>query len=108
NMNSLIGAGDTGAGQSIAIAGQSAIVNSDIENFENAAGLTVKDPNQVLVPGTGAAQTFSGDEGESDLDVEWSGGIATGANIFFVYTGRRTNHGVVASVTHAVRGAIRD
>jgi subtilase family serine protease len=75
-INTLIGAGDTGTGQSIAIMGQSSIVASDIENFETAAGLPVKDPNQILVPGTGAAQAFAGDEGESDLDIEWSGGIA--------------------------------
>src|ERR1035438_10316168 len=101
-INTLISAGSTGAGQSIAIMGQSSIVNSDIENFENAAGLTVKAPNQVLVPGSGSAQTFPGDEGESDLDIEWSGGIAHGAEIFFVYTGSSTNYGVFDSITYAV------
>jgi subtilase family serine protease len=101
-VNTLISAGSTGAGQSIAIAGQSSILNSDIENFENASGLAVKDPNQVLVPGSGSSQTFAGDEGESDLDVEWSGGIAPGAEIFFIYTGSSTNYGVFDSITYAV------
>jgi subtilase family serine protease len=101
-INALIGAGDTGTGQSIAVVGQSSIVNTDIENFENAASLTVKDPNQVLVPGTGTPQTFAGDEGESDLDVEWAGGIAPGAEIFFVYTGSSTNFGVFDSIQYAV------
>jgi subtilase family serine protease len=101
-VNTLISAGDTGAGQTIAIMGQSSIVNSDIENFENAASLTVKDPNQVLVPGTGSPQAFAGDEGESDLDVEWSGGMAPGAEIFFVYTGSDTNSGVFDSIQYAV------
>ena len=101
-VNTLISAGDTGTGQSIAVVGQSSIVNTDIENFENAASLTVKDPNQVLVPGTGTPQTFAGDEGESDLDVEWAGGIAPGAEIFFVYTGSSTNFGVFDSIQYAV------
>jgi len=83
---------------SIAVVGQSSILNSDIEDFENASSLTVKDPNQVLVPGSGAAQSFPGDQGESDLDVEWSGGMAPGAEIFFIYTGSDTNFGVFDSV----------
>jgi len=101
-INTLASAGNTGAGQSIVVVGQSAIVNTDIENFENAAGLVVKDPTQVLVPGSGTPQIFSGDEGESDLDVEWSGAIAPGANIFFVYTGSSTNFGVFDSIEYAV------
>jgi len=102
-INTLISAGDTGAGQTIAIMGQSSIVTSDIENFETAAGLTVKDPNQVLVPDTGSPQAFAGDQGESDLDIEWSGGIAPGAEIFFVYTGNSPNsNGVFDSITYAV------
>jgi len=101
-VNTLISAGDTGAGQTIAIMGQSSIVTSDIENFETAAGLTVKDPNQVLVPGSGTPQAFAGDEGESDLDIEWSGGIAPGAEILFVYTGSNTSFGVYDSIQYAV------
>ena len=101
-VNTLIGAGTTGAGQSIVAVGQSSIVNSDIENFETAAGLTVKDPTQVLVPGSGTPQAFAGDQGESDLDVEWSGGMAPGAEIFFVYTGSNTNYGIYDSIQYAV------
>ena len=87
-VNTLISAGNTGAGQSIAVVGQSSILNSDIENFENAASLTVKDPNQVLVPGSGGAQSFAGDQGESDLDVEWSGGIAGRRDLLHLYRQR--------------------
>lgn len=101
-INTLASAGNTGAGQSIVIVGQSAIVSSDIEKFQTAASLTVKDPTQVLVPGSGTSQIFSGDEGESDLDLEWAGGIAPGANIFFVYTGSNTNYGVFDSIEYAV------
>lgn len=96
------GAGYTGTGQSIAIVGQSEIDLSDIEHFQSAAGLTVKDPTLVLVPGTGTAQVSSGDEAESDLDLEYSGGIAKGATIYFVYVGNNPNYSVFDSLQYAV------
>ena len=77
----------TGAGQSIAILGQSAIYSSDISNFLNAAGITVKLPTTVLVPNTGTSTVYKGDESESDLDVEWSSAVAKGAAVYFVYSG---------------------
>jgi subtilase family serine protease len=92
----------TGTGQSIALMGQSAILTSDIENFESASGLSIKDPTLVLVPDTGTSKFYEGDESESDIDLEWSGGIATGANIIFVYVGNNLNYGVFDSVHYAV------
>jgi Pro-kumamolisin, activation domain/Bacterial Ig-like domain (group 3)/Subtilase family len=102
DVNPAYTAGYTGADQSIAIAGQSQIEVTDIENFQKAAGLTVKDPTLVLVPGSGAATTSSGDEAESDLDVEYSGGIATGANIYLVYVGNSSNYSAFDAITYAV------
>jgi Pro-kumamolisin, activation domain/Bacterial Ig-like domain (group 3) len=95
-------AGYTGSGQSIAIVGQSEVYVSDIENFQNAAGLTVKDPTLVLVPDSGSAAVSSGDEAESDLDLEYSGGIGTGATIYFVYVGNNSNYSVWDSINYAV------
>ena len=95
-------AGYTGSGQSIAIVGQSEVYVSDVENFQNAAGLTVKDPTLVLVPNSGSAAVSSGDEAESDLDLEYSGGIGTGATIYFVYVGNNTNYSVWDSINYAV------
>jgi subtilase family serine protease len=94
--------GYNGAGQSITIVGQSAIQNSDIEAFQNAAGLTVKDPTPVLMPGSGTSTLVAGDETESDLDLEWSGAIATGATINFVYTGSNKNYGAFDAIQYAV------
>ncbi|MGA7523738.1 MAG: protease pro-enzyme activation domain-containing protein [Acidobacteriaceae bacterium] len=94
--------GYTGAGQHIVVVGQSEISNADIEAFQTAAGLTVKDPNTILVPSSGTATVVSGDEAESDLDIEYSGGIATGATIDFVYTGNNTNYDVYDSLQYAV------
>jgi subtilase family serine protease len=102
DINPSYQSGYTGVGQAIAIVGQSAIVTSDIENFQNAAGLLVKDPTQVLVPGTGASTVYTGDEAESDIDLEWSGAIATGANIIFVYVGSSTSSSVFDSILYAI------
>ncbi len=105
-VNTLISGGTTGTGQSIVVVGQSSISNSDIEAFQSAAGLTKNDPTQVLVPGSGNPQAFAGDQGESDLDVEWSGAMATGAQVFFVYTGSSTNFGVFDSIEYAIDAKI--
>ena len=83
--------GVDGTGQSIAVVGQSSIDPTDIANFQAAAGLTNKPPSLVLVPGSGTSTVFSGDESESDLDIQWSGAIAKGATIDFVFTGCNAN-----------------
>jgi subtilase family serine protease len=81
----LNGLGD-GAGQKIAIVGQSTVATSDLNNFRTAAGLpTPANVTMKLIEGT--ANRCSGDEGESDLDLEWAGGIAKNASITFVYAG---------------------
>jgi subtilase family serine protease len=95
-------AGFTGTGQSIAIMGQSSIVVSDIENFQTAAGLTKKDPTLVQVPNSGTATISTGDESESDLDLEYSGGVAPGATIIFVFVGNNKNFGVFDALTFAI------
>ncbi|MBT9330987.1 S53 family peptidase [Paracidobacterium acidisoli] len=102
DINAAYNSGYTGTGQTIAIMGQSAVELSDIENFQSAAGLTVKAPTMVLVPGSGGSAVVSGDEAESDLDLEYSGGIAKGATIDFVYTGNNPNYGVFDSIQYAV------
>jgi subtilase family serine protease len=105
DIGPLSSAGVNGAGQSIAIIGQSAVLASDIEAFQTAAQLPVKDPVMVLVPGSGSSTVNpfgTGDEGESDLDIEWSGAIAQGATIDFVYTGNSTNFNAFDSLAYAI------
>lgn len=103
DINSLLNTGYTGSGQSIAIMGQSQVDVTDVEHFQSAAGLAVKDPTLIYVPGTGVPAFNSGDEGESDLDLEWSSAIAPGANIYFVYTGNGSNtSGVFDSIQYAI------
>lgn len=102
DVQPLYSGGYSGAGQSIAVMGQSAITLSDIENFWSAAQITRNDPTLVLVPGTGSSTIYSGDEDESDIDLEWSGAMAPGAQLFFVYTGSSNNNGVFDSIEYAV------
>jgi len=111
DINAAYNAGYTGQGQSIAIVGQSAVVVSDITNFQNAAGMTVRNPTLILMPNTGASTInpfgyYSGDESESDLDLEYSGAIAKGATIYFVYTGNSGNYDVFDAMGYAVTNRI--
>lgn len=85
DLNSLYSAGTDGTGQNIVIVGQSTVAPSDLANFRSAAGLPTSSVNMKLMEGT--ATRCSGDEGESDLDLEWSGGVAKGASITFLYAG---------------------
>jgi subtilase family serine protease len=106
DINKAYQAGYTGVGQSITVVGQSEVALADIEAFQSAAGLPVKDPALVLVPNTGSPAYVSGDETESDLDLEWSGSIAKGANISLVYTGNSSNGGAFDSILYAIDNKI--
>jgi len=102
DINALYNAGYTGSGQSIALVGQSDVDLTDIANFRSAAGLPATTPTKILVPGSGAPYFSSGDEGESDLDLEWSGAIAKSASLEFVYTGDNSNYGAFDSIVYAI------
>jgi hypothetical protein len=100
----LWNAGYDGAGQSIAVAGQTDIKLSDVAAFRATFGLPANPPN-VIVNGTDPG-IVSGDEAESDLDVEWAGAVAKGATIDFV-TSANTNasDGVTLSAEYIVQHA---
>jgi subtilase family serine protease len=77
----------TGAGQTIAVIGQSNIDAQDVIDFRNLFGLpqNFTQAKNVLVNGPDPGlQLTAGDEGESDLDVEWAGAVAPGANVLLV------------------------
>lgn len=71
----------TGAGSKIAIVGTSDIDPNDVQSFRTLFGLPVNPPNIVH---NGPAPGIAGEEGEADLDVEWSGAVAPLAQIDFV------------------------
>src|SRR5215813_9178513 len=92
-----------GTGVSIAVIGQSNINLQDVRDFRTIFGLPANDP-QIILNGPDPG-LVSGDEGESDLDVEWSGAIAPKATIKFVASQSSFTDGlsgVDASAVYAV------
>ena len=105
--------GFNGSGETIVIAGQSAFVNSDLTNFQNALGIPNKLPTVTLVPNTGSSTigdtSTDSDEVESDIDLEYSEAMAQGANIDFIYTGNATNSGgAFQALQYAIDNGIGD
>jgi subtilase family serine protease len=88
DVSPLYSAGFTGKGVSLAVVGRTDIVPADITDFRAAGGLSANNPTVVTVPGTTpesvTAGAASGDLAETDLDLEWSGGVATGATVYLV------------------------
>jgi len=70
-----------GTGGNIAIIGFSTIDVNDTHSFRALFGLPVNDPVVVL---NGPDPGFNGEEGEADLDVQWSGAVAPKATIHYV------------------------
>jgi len=105
NVNSLYSGGLDGAGEKIAVVGQTTIRTSDLDAFRSAANLPARTSSnfqQVQVPNSGTATEVSGDLDESSLDLEWSAAVAKGAKVIFVFTGNSTNFNVFDSLQYAV------
>jgi hypothetical protein len=78
-----------GTGVTIGIVGTAPVAQSDIDAFRAQFGLPASKVTQTLVPNTGAPSSMGFGGGiEAILDLEWSGGIAKGATINYVYTGQ--------------------
>ena len=102
NVAHLWTAGYDGAGQSIAIVGETNIKLSDVTGFRAQFGLPVNNPT-VIVNGKDPG-ILSGEEIEADLDVEWSGAVAKGASIKFVTSAStNTSDGVTLSAQYIVQ-----
>jgi len=101
DVTPLANAAYTGAGVTIGVAGQTDIVLSDVTSFRAAAGLTVNNPTLLLIPGSSDPGISLNDLGEADLDLEWSGGLAPGANVVFLNS---TN--AFASVIYGIQNRV--
>jgi subtilase family serine protease len=93
-----------GSGQGLAIVGQSYVDtsgSSKIATFQSdTSGQNPVTP--VFVPGSGVQATSPGDQGESEIDLEYSSGIAYKSNIFFVYVGANQNYDVFDALAFAI------
>jgi subtilase family serine protease len=112
NVSPLYNSSIDGTGQKLAIIGQTDIYLDDINDFRtgfglssiscttNAGGLITacNDPHFQYVLANGVEDpgvASSGDLGESDLDLEWSGAVAPGAQLIFVNTPVNSTSGTV-------------
>jgi hypothetical protein len=82
NTAPLIAGGINGAGIKIGIVGRSDILLSDVQSYRTMFDLPNNDP--IFVHAGQDNGIDPGDDGESDLDVEISGGDAPGAKVYFV------------------------
>ena len=91
-----------GTGQTIAIVGESEIDPTDVTEFQTMFGLPQNfSASNIIV--NGADPGINGSEGESDLDVQWSGAVAPGATIKFVTSQpTETTAGIILSAIYIV------
>ena len=105
--------GFTGAGQKIAVVGQSNINLSDVQAFRSNSGLTTLSargtcpgsncPVQiVIVPNESDPGLVSTDIDEASLDVEWGGAIAYDATVIFIIGNPNTGNGVTDAMNYAI------
>jgi hypothetical protein len=107
NSNPLLSAGINGKGVVIGILGRTDIELSDVQTYRQMFSLPPNDPNFIVTgedPGI-----VPGDDGESDLDVEISGGYAPGATVdFFTARSTLTVDGVDLAGIYAVQNNLAD
>jgi subtilase family serine protease len=101
DVNPAYNSGYNGSGQTIAIVGQSAVDPQDLANFQTAIGVPINPQPLFLIPGTGPSTFVSGDETESDLDLEYASAMAPGATVAFYYVGPNGG-GVFGSLEYVI------
>jgi pseudomonalisin len=83
NAGPLYAAGVTGQGVKIAIVSRTNIHPNDVPLFRSSFGLSANDPH-IIVNGTDPGVVNPGEEDEAELDIEWTGAVAPGAEIDLV------------------------
>lgn len=107
NTKALTAQGIDGTGVSIAVLGRTNIVMGDMTTFRSAMGLPANPP-QIILNGADPGRQ-SGDEGESDLDLQWAGAVAPGATIKFVTSASTAStDGIDLSAQYAVSNNVAD
>jgi len=102
NLGPLYGSSTNGTGQSIAIVARSNLKPADIAGFRTSFGLVANDPT-VIVNGADPGVLSTGEQGEVELDTEWSGAIAPNASIQVVVSASSsTTDGVALSAQYIV------
>jgi Pro-kumamolisin, activation domain/Bacterial Ig-like domain (group 3) len=99
DINALYTAGIDGTGEKLAVMGQTDIYLADIADFRSGFGLSAiscttnssgvitacADPHfQYVLDGADPGLSTKGDIKEADLDLEWAGAVARGAQLIYV------------------------
>ena len=83
NVNPVYASGIDGTGQTIAIVGRTHPSSTNWATFRSSMALPFNPP-QVVINGVDPGDVSADEDGEADLDVEWSGAVAKNATIKFV------------------------
>ena len=97
-----------GTGQTVALAGTSNIVLTDIATFRSATGLPAKVPTVIITNSDPGTTNLLDDRMENTLDVEWSGAAAPGASIVLVTSSQtsQTTDALYASESYIVNNNV--
>ncbi len=108
DANASYSANGTGTGVTIGIVGRTNPGTTNWSTFRSVLGLPVNTPT-IIVNGTNPGDLGAGEDGEADLDAEWSGGVAPGATVKFVASKSTTStDGVDLSAQYIVNNNIAD
>lgn len=101
DIGPLYTGGFDGTGMTVAVMEQSDVHSTDISDFQFYFGLSGPTPQYVL--GTGCSDPgYTVDEGEADVDIEWSGATARKAQIISVICDTTVNNGVFTSLQYSI------
>lgn len=107
NLKPLYAGGINGSGKTIAILGRSNVTVSDIQQFRTSMNLSANTP-QIIINGSDPG-LVAGDQGESDLDLEWAGAVAPAATIKFITSASTSStDGIDLSAQYAVSNNVAD
>ena len=108
NVNSLYSAGYDGTGRTIGIVARTHPAASNWTTFRSTMGLSSTIAT-VIVNGTDPGDVSADEDGEADLDCEWSGGVAKGAAVKFVVSkSTSSTDGVDLSAQYIVNNNLTD
>jgi subtilase family serine protease len=108
NANTSFSTNGNGAGVVIGIVGRTNPGTANWATFRSQVGLPVNTPT-IIINGTNPGDTGAGEDGEADLDAEWSGGCAPGATVKFVASkSTSSTDGVDLSAQYIVNNNLAD
>ena len=107
DANSSYTANGSGTGVVIGIVGRTNPGTTNWSTFRSKVGLAANTPT-IVVNGTNPGDLGAGEDGEADLDAEWSGAVAPTATVKFVASKSTTTDGVDLSAQYIVNNNLAD